>query len=178
MYKVKYYVTDPSGDVIDSATTYTEQDFDTYAAAAQWLEDESDGFVEACSIDTKNNPECVEIADELAVVRIAPRGENEPIVEIPMLSGIEVKSATQHILEYKNEFHFRFDGHNYQWTQFVGEQGIAEYLMKDGVQVEGGDYDFTNEIFGEDIAEVFNYNHGINCEHSFRQECRRCGKGE
>jgi hypothetical protein len=174
MYKVKYYVTDLSGEVVDSATTYTNEDFDTYAAAAQWLEDESDWFVEACSIDTKNNPECGEIADELAVVRIAPRGENDPIVEIPLLAGMEIESATQHIVEYKNEFHFRFEGHNYQWTQFVGEQGIAEYLKKDGVQVEGGD--FTCELFGEEMADIFNSNHGIYCQHSFRQECRRCGK--
>jgi len=178
MYKVKYYVTNVSGEVIDSATTYTNEDFDTYVAAAAWLADESDWFVEACSIDTKNNPECGEIADELAVVRIAPRGENDPIVEIPMLAGIEVESATQHIVEYKNEFHFRFEGHNYQWTQFVGERGIVEYWKKDGVQFEGGDDNVIYDIFGEDIAEVFNYNHGIHCKHVFNQECRRCGKVE
>jgi len=176
MYKVKYYVTDVSGDVIDSATTYTDEDFDTYAAAARWVADESDWFVEACSIDTKNNRECVEVADEVTVVRIAPRGKNEPIVEIPLLAGMEIESATQHIVEYKNEFYFRFEGHNYQWTQFVGERGIFEYWKKDGVQFEGGDQDFTYDILGEDMANLFNYNHGIYCQHSFRQECRRCGK--
>lgn len=176
MYKVKYYVTDLQGNTVESATTYTSEDFATYVAAAQWLENESDGFVDACTIDTTANPECVEVADELAVVRIAPRGENDPIVEVPLLAGIEIEAAIQEVTEYRNDLHFKFDGHDYQWTQFVGERGVAEYWSKDGVTFAGNDEGIMEDIFGEDISEVFHSNHGIRCDHAFRQECRRCGK--
>lgn len=178
MYKVKYFVTDLQKREIESATTYSNEDFATYVAAAEWLANESDGFVDACTIDTTANPECIEVADDLAVVRIAPRGENDPIVEIPLLTGIKVESATQHVLEYKNEFNFRFDGHDYQWTQYVGERGVIEYWKKDGVSFAGGDTDKIEDIFGEDISDLFNSYHGINCDHAFHQECRRCGKAE
>jgi hypothetical protein len=176
MYKVKYYVTDVEGNEIESATTYTNEDFGSYVDAAEWLREESEWFVEACTIDTKNNPECIEVADDVKVVRIAPRLMNEPIREIPLLAGIEIESATQHVMEYKNEFHFRFEGSNYQWTQFIGERGVVEYWKKDGIQFEGGDADVIYDIFGEDISEIFNNNHGIHCHHVFSQECRRCGK--
>ncbi len=122
MYKVKYYVTDVEGNEVESATTYTNEDFGSYVDAANWLREESEWFVEACTIDTKNNPECVEVADDLKVVRIAPRLINEPIREIPLLAGIEIESATQKVLEVQNDFHFRFEGSNYQWTQFIGER--------------------------------------------------------
>jgi len=167
MYKVKYYVTDVEGNEVESATTYTNEDFGSYVDAAKWLEEESEWFVEACTIDTKNNPECVEVA---------PRLMNEPIREIPLLAGIEIESATQKVLEYQNDFHFRFEGSNYQWTQFIGERGVVEYWKKDGIQFEGGDDNVVYDIFGEDISEVFNNNLGIHCKHVFAQECRRCGK--
>jgi hypothetical protein len=176
MYKVKYYVTDLEGNEVESATTYTNENFESYVAAAEWLESESDWFVEACTIDTNNNPECVEVADELAVVRIASRGDNDPIREIPLLAGIEIETAIQQVTEYRNDFHFRFEGHDYQWTQFVGERGVVEYWKKDGKHLEGGDEGVIYDIFGEDISEVFNNNLGIHCNHTFRQECRRCGK--
>jgi len=178
MYKVKYYVTDVEGNEVESATTYTNEDFESYVAAADWLREESEWFVEACTIDTKNNPECIEVADDLAVVRIAPRLQNEPIREIPLLAGIEIESATQKVLEYQNDFHFRFEGSNYQWTQFIGERGVVEYWKKDGIQFEGGDDNVVYDIFGEDISEVFNNNLGIHCNHVYRQECRRCGKAD
>lgn len=176
MYKVKYYVTDVDGNEVESATTYTNEDFESYVAAADWLREESEWFVEACTIDTKNNPECIEVADDLAVVRIAPRGKNDPIKEIPLLAGIEIESATQKVTEYQNDFHFRFEGHNYHWTQFISERGVVEYWKKDGIQFEGGDTDVIYDIFGEDISEVFNNNLGIHCHHVYAQECRRCGK--
>jgi hypothetical protein len=178
MYKVKYYVTDLKGNEVESATTYTNEDFGSYLDACAWLRDESDWFVEACTIDTKNNPECIEVADEVKVVRIAPRLMNEEIREIPLLAGIEIESATQKVLEYQNDFHFRFEGSNYQWTQIIGEQGVVEYWKKDGAYFAGGDNDMVDDVFGEDIAEIFNNNLGIHCKHTFRQECRRCGKEE
>jgi hypothetical protein len=178
MYKVKYYVTDVEGNEVESASTYTNEDFESYVEAADWLREESEWFVEACTIDTKNNPECVEVADDVKVVRIAPRNENDPIREIPLLAGIEVESATQQVLEYKNDFHFRFEGHNYNWTQYVGERGVVEYWKKDGIQFEGGDDNVIYDIFGEDISEIFNNNHGVHCHHVYRQECARCGKAE
>jgi hypothetical protein len=176
MYKVKYFVTDTEGNEIDSATTYTNETFESYERASEYLREESDWFVEACTIDTKNNPECVEVADDVVVVRIAPREENAPIKEIPFLEGIVVNKATQQVLEYKNDLNFEFDGHNYEWTQYVGERGVVEYWKKDGIQFEGGDPDTIYDIFGEDISEIFNNYHGINCDHTFRPECRRCGK--
>lgn len=177
MYKVKYYVTDLNGDVVDSATTYTGETFDSYEKACEYLREDSEWFVQACTMDTKNDG-LVDVADDLAVVRIAPRNENDPIIEIPFLQGIEVESATQKVLEYRNDLKFKFDGHTYEWTQYVGERGVVEYWKKDGVQFEGGDPDTIYDIFGEDISEIFNNNHGIDCDHVYRPECRRCGKGE
>ena len=179
MYKVKYFVTDLQEREIESATTYTSEDFATYVAAAEWLANESDGFVDACTIDTTANPECIEVADDLKVVRIAPRGENDPIIEISFLAGIKVEAAVQEVTEYRNDLHFQFDGNDYQWTQFVGEgRGVVEYWSKDGVTIAGGDTDIIEDILGEDICDLFNSYHGINCDHAFHQECRRCGKAE
>jgi hypothetical protein len=177
MYKVKYYVTDVEGNEVESASTYTNEDFESYVEAADWLREESEWFVEACTIDTKNAG-LENVADDVKVVRIAPRNENDPIREIPLLAGIEVESATQKVLEYQNDFHFRFEGHNYHWTQFVGERGVVEYWKKDGIQFEGGDDNVIYDIFGEDISEIFNNNHGVHCHHVYRQECARCGKAE
>ena len=59
MYKVKYYVTDVEGNEVESATTYTNEDFESYVAAADWLREESEWFIDACSIDTKNKPESI-----------------------------------------------------------------------------------------------------------------------
>jgi hypothetical protein len=91
---------------------------------------------------------------------------------------IKVKSAVQRIIEYKNEMEFEADGNTYVWTQYVGERGVVEYWTKNGVQVEGGDPDVEYQVDDFDATELFDNNHGIDCDHRYRNECARCGKVE
>lgn len=84
MYKVKYELRDSKNGILTEHCTYTNEDFESYSKAANWLREESDTFQEACDIDTKNARIQDEVADDLVVVRIAPRGENDPIEEIPL----------------------------------------------------------------------------------------------
>ncbi len=88
---------------------------------------------------------------------------------------LNVKRAVQTVLEYKNEMEFEVNGETYVWTQFVGERGVVEYWTKNGIQVEGGDPDVEYQVDDFDAVELFNHNHGKNCNHSYRRECARCG---
>lgn len=65
---VKYEVRDIDGKLMDEYATYTMKEFKSVAHASDWIRNESDMFVDACTIDTKQINEV--ISDDLVIVEI------------------------------------------------------------------------------------------------------------
>ena len=65
---VKYEVRDIDGKLMDEHATYTMKEFKTVEEASDWIRNDSDGFVDACTIDSKQIDEV--ISDDLVIVEI------------------------------------------------------------------------------------------------------------
>ena len=65
---VKYQVTDKEGKVLPEHSTYSHS-FATVELAEKWIEEEGEGFVQACLIDSENLGG-EGIADDLLIVRV------------------------------------------------------------------------------------------------------------
>lgn len=65
---VKYEVRDIDGKVMNEHSTYTMKEFKTVEEASDWIRNESDWFVDACTIDTNQIDEV--ISDDLVIVEI------------------------------------------------------------------------------------------------------------
>ena len=65
---VKYEVRDITGKVMNEHSTYTMKEFKTVEEASDWIRNESDWFVDACTIDSKQIDEV--ISDDLVIVEI------------------------------------------------------------------------------------------------------------
>ena len=65
---VKYEVRDIKGNLMNEHATYTETEFKTVEEASDWIRNDSDWFVDACTIDSKQIDEV--ISDDLVIVEI------------------------------------------------------------------------------------------------------------
>jgi hypothetical protein len=65
---VKYEVRDINGKLINEHATYSMREFKTVEEASEWIRNESDWFVDACTIDSKQIDEV--IMDDLVIVEI------------------------------------------------------------------------------------------------------------
>jgi hypothetical protein len=65
---VKYEVRDIDGNIMDKHSTYTMKEFKSVEQAKDWIRNESDWFVDACTIDTKQIDEV--ISDDLVIVEV------------------------------------------------------------------------------------------------------------
>jgi hypothetical protein len=65
---VKYEVRDINGNLMNEHSTYTEREFNTIPEAEEWVRNESDWFVESCTIDSNQINEV--ISDDLVIVEI------------------------------------------------------------------------------------------------------------
>jgi hypothetical protein len=65
---VKYEVRDIKGNLMDEHATYSMKEFKTVEEASEWIRNESDWFVDACTIDSKQIDEV--ISDDLVIVEV------------------------------------------------------------------------------------------------------------
>jgi hypothetical protein len=65
---VKYEVRDIKGNLMNEHATYTMKEFKNVEEASDWIRNDSDSFVEACTIDSKQIDEV--ISDDLVIVEI------------------------------------------------------------------------------------------------------------
>jgi hypothetical protein len=65
---VKYEVRDIDGKLMDEHATYTMKEFKSVEEASDWIRNESDWFVDACTIDSKQIEGV--ISDDLVIVEV------------------------------------------------------------------------------------------------------------
>lgn len=65
---VKFEVRNEKNELMDQHSTYTEHEFNTIEEAKEWIENDSDWFVDSCLIDTDQIDEV--ISDDLVIVEI------------------------------------------------------------------------------------------------------------
>jgi len=99
-------------------------------------------------------------------------------VTVTGTEGIQIVDAQHHyaVLEVKKELKFKFDGHDYEWTAFIGERGYVEYWKRDGISIEGGDTDVEYQVLDMDMGALWEEITNRNCQHNRACECMTCGE--
>lgn len=81
---VKYQARNDEGKILPKHSTYSLRSFKTVEEAEKWIEEEGDGFLQGCLIDSKNMEGEVFAQDELLIVKI----NGFPVVEEEVLAYV------------------------------------------------------------------------------------------